>query len=277
MKTPPRVELPTSRESFAEAIRTGAARLTRDLGGAQWAGEWTPSYQRTALNNAAIRAYVDPSDPEIATALEYAACASAAAHVAELTPGTDPIKAPAPGGRWVEVIRTAGSPKDLRPPSQWRTGVLAAVVTRNTDALDMLTSIRFEDLLRITYRPPAWFEAETRALQSLFRREAEASDRLLEAMELARSDRMDQDWPRDIVAPEMELGIRALARDSEKFDAAMLNAIERHHDYYENDGKDDLLGQLALAPLGLCSFAHDAGVTTTVESDYTPRWLIERS
>jgi hypothetical protein len=276
MKTPPRHELPSSRESFADSIESDAAELELELGGPTWDAEWMPSFHRTALNHSAIRAYVNPADPGIAHALELVACAAAAAHAAALTPGTDPIKAPAPGGRQVEVVRTA-RPRELQPASQWRTGVLAAVVSRNADALHMLTAMRPEDLLRISRNPPpVWFDVETRALSCLFRREVDAADRLLEAVQLAASERMDQDWPRDIVAPELELGARALQSDVEKFDAAMLHALERHHEYYAGDGKDDFLGQLALAPLAIAAFAHDLGLTTGVESDYTPRWLIER-
>jgi hypothetical protein len=277
MKTSPRQQLPTTPESFAPMIESGAAELERELGGSAWDGEWMPSFNRTALNHSGIRAYVNPADPGIAHALELVACTAAAAHAAALTPGTDPIKAPGPAGRQVEVIRKA-RPRQLEPATQWRTGVLAAIVSGNADALAMLTAMLPADLVRIARNPPPpWFELETRALTSLFRRDVDAADRLLEAREFAMSDRVDQDWPRDVLAPEMELGTRALQGDVAKFDAAMLHAIERHHCYYGGDGKDDLRGQLALEPLAMACFAHDLGVTTNIESDYAPRWLIERT
>ena len=281
MSIPARHELPGSREVVANLVKTGAEKLARKLGGTQWKGEWTPSYQRIAYNNAALRAYQNPTDPAIRYELELSACASAATHLATLTPGTDPIRAPAPGGRWVEVTRTAGKPKELVPAIQWREGVLAAVVTRNADALGILTKMRFEELAPLTVRPPPpWFEVESRALSSAFHRERDASDLLLTAAQTANSDRVAdfaKNWIRDVIVPELELGLRTLQGSRDKFDAAMEDAIVRHHHYYGTDGKDDYRGQLALAPLAMASFAHDAGVTTTVESDYTPRWLIERT
>lgn len=281
MSLPARHRLPGPRESFEKLVQNGAEKIARRLSSPQWVAGWTATLQRSALNNSAMRSYLDPADPAIAYELEVSACAAAAAHLAALTPGTDPIRAPAPGGQWVEVIRTAGKPKQLSPSVQWREGVLAAAVSRNAAALESLTNMRAEDLIQLTNRlPPPWFQIETRTLAALFQRAGDASALLLTAAQAIDSDRVDdsaKNLVRDIIVPEMELGLRAVQASREKLDAAMADALVHHHHFYATDGKDDYLGQLALAPLAMACFAHDLGVATSVASDYAPRWLIERT
>jgi len=273
----PRHDLPAPRESFIASIQKEAEYLDRELGGEAWKGEWTPSYFRTAFNNGCLRAYVNPNDPAIWLDLERCACLAAAAHVAAITSGTESIRAPRPGGGWAVVTRSAGKPKQLEPAVQWRAGLLASVATRNSDALAMLVATRIEDLLRVSRSAPSWFESEARALAAVFQLDTGAADLMRHAAQIAETDRTDQRWPHEVVVPEMELGLRALERDARRFDVAMVRAVELHHHYYGSEGKDIFHGQLALAPLAMACFGSDRGLHTTVESDYLPRWIIERS
>lgn len=280
MSIPTRHQLPGSREVFETTIKRGNDTLARHLSGAQWAGEWTPSFARTAYDNSALRAYLNPNDPAIVTDLETCACTAAAAHLGALVPGNEPIDVPAPGGRIVKLIR-ATRPKQLMPPIQWRAGVLAAVVSRCNPALEALTKITPEQLRTITVgSPPPWFETEARALSALFRRAADATGLLRTAAVSVDSDKVDEQsksWVLDIVVPELELGVCALAKQRDAFDAEFRRTLEQHHHYYATDGNGHFHGQLAIAPLAIACFAHDLGVTTWITSDYAPRWIIERS
>ena len=271
----PRHQLPASRDSFLALIEKNAQYLAHALDGDTWAGEWTAIYSKVAHNNACMRAYRDPSDPGILSALEICACTSAAAHCAVLTPDTTPIKVSAPGGRVVTLTR-AKPPMELSSPAQWRQGVLAAVASRNQFALEQLTRLDIDSIGRLsTYNPP-WFTAEARALAALLRHDADATARIDEALRIASSDTSEQLWPLDIVTPELEMALCILRGDGPQLSAAMTRALERHHHYYGETGKDHYHGQLALAPLAMACFAHDLGLVTTVDSDYAPRWIIER-
>jgi hypothetical protein len=280
MSTPTRHQLPGSREVFETTVKRGNDTLMRHLSGAQWAGEWTPSFARTSYDNSALRAYLNPNDPAIVSDLEICACTAAAAHLAAITPGNQPIDVPAPGGRTVKVIRNV-RPKQLMPPIQWRAGVLAAVVSRCHPALEALTKLTPEQLRAVTVgSPPPWFETEAGALAALFQQAVDASGLLRTAAVTVDSDQVDEQsksWVLDIVVPEMELGVCALSKDRDGFDAGFRSALEHHHHYYSTDGNGHFHGQLAIAPLAMACFAHDLGVTTWVTSDYTPRWIIERS
>jgi hypothetical protein len=281
MTVPPRLEPNGSRTGIAESIQESAASLEKHLGGAQWASEWTAGLNRKAFDNCMQRAWLNPNDPSIATDLELVACTAAAAHTALLTPGHDSFQAPGPRGRVVEVVRKGGPPKQLEAPVQWRNGVFAAVITRNAAALDMLTAIPIPNLMRISgaQRPP-WFEVEAGALAGLFRGEERAAELLRTAAETADSDRVDplsKDWVHDIVLAEMELGLRALDGEASRFGAALESALTRHHQYYVDERRVQYHGLIALPALAIACFAHDRGLAVRIESDYAPRWLIEKS
>jgi hypothetical protein len=237
------------------------------------------SDQRAGLNSSMLRAYLDPRDPEIHSDLEFSACAGAAAHLAALAPGSGPVRAPAPGGQWIDVVRSDG-PSEPWPELQWRQSVLAAVITRSAEALGVLTQMQPEQLARISDRRlPPWFSVEARALAALFGAGHTAGELLLTAVRVVEASDVPEAAKylvQDIIVPEMELGLRVLQRDREKLDAGMEAALISHHHFYGTAAKDDYQGQLALAPLALAAFAHDRGVTTTIDSDYAPRWLIER-
>lgn len=276
MSTPSRHRLPGSREVFEATIQSTDATLAKHLSGDQWAGEWTPSFARAAHDNALLRACLDPRDPQIVSHLEICACTTAAAHLAALTPGGEPLEVPAPGGRVVELTRSA-APKQLTPASQWRAGVFAAVVSRCAPALALLTNMAPAQLRALRPGPP-WFETETAALSALFQQFPAAADLLRTAasgVDSAEIDALSRVWVEDVVVPELELGLLALSRDRAGFDGRLGRALEQHHHYYGIEENLHFHGQLALAPLALACFAHDLGLTTTLDSDYAPRWIIE--
>jgi Immunity protein 49 len=281
MTVPPRLEPNGSRTGIAESIQESAASFEQYLSGAEWASEWMAGFNRRAFNNCMQRAWLNPNDSGIAADLELVACTAAAAHAALLTPGHDSFQAPAPGGRVVEVVRKGGPPKQLEAPVQWRNGVFAAVITRNAAALEMLASIPIPALMRISgARRPAWFEVEARALDALFRGDEEADTVLRAAGETADSDRVDalsKDWVHDVVLPELELGLRALDGEPARFNAAFETALTRHHQYYVDERRVQYHGMLALPALAIACFAQDRGLAVQTESDYAPRWLIEKA
>jgi hypothetical protein len=279
MTLPPRYALSAPREVFATLVRSAAESLALRTAGPEWAGEWTASYQRTAPHNAALRSILSPDDPLIRADLELCACAAAGAHLAAITPGTDPIVVPAPGQREIAVTRAQGRPKQLSAEQQWREGVLAAVITRNAAALAILTRMPLDAVRRFANEAAApWFAREFLALAALFGHGRGARDLLLDAARSADSEHVDssaKNLVRDLIVPELELGLHVLQTSGAELDTDLESALIHHHHFYVEDGADDYRGQLALAPLALAAFAHDRGVTTHLDSDYAPRWLIE--
>jgi hypothetical protein len=207
------------------------------------------------------------------------ACLSAAAHAAARDPGDGPLSAPAPGGRTVLVSFDKGPPQRLDPPNHWRWGILAARAARNQAALDALAAVGTKTLLDLSRSVPSWFPSEAVALAAAFRLDPAAGELLIEAMQRTDPDGVepvDRNYLLDVIAPEIEAAFRALQGDQDVFDAVMHHAIEGHHHFYGRDAEGHFHGQLAIAPLAMACLGYDLGLGTSVESDYVPRWIVER-
>jgi hypothetical protein len=281
MKIVPRHQLSGDRGGLAASIKKNGDLLAKHVSSESWDASDTAILSSMAFDNAARRAWFDPSDCAILSDLELSACTAAAAHAAATTAGLEPLKAPAPGGRWITVTRTQeGPPKRFDPPTQWRHGLLAARIARNRDAIDMLASVRVDRLIDLsTTPPPSWFASEAAALAATFRLDSSAGDLLVEAMRHTDPDRVEnvsRNWVLDVIVPEIETAFRALQHDQDAFARAMQQALDGHHHFYGNEGEGHFHGQLAVAPLAMACLGYDLGLRMTVESDYTPGWIVER-
>lgn len=277
MTPPARHTYPVSPEGMADTIgprATNLAQLDRDA----WNGQFLAAISVQAFDNATLRSYRDPLDRMILVDLERCGCAAAAAYLAAVIPGDDPIEAPGPRGRVVTVDRKKLDRRKLEPAVQWRWGLLAAAAARNHAAIDALASVRAEHLATLGRPAPIWFASEATALAATFRRDADAAEHLAAAMRMADPAAVpaaSRGWVLDIVASELELAFRVVTNDGPAYETMMSDALDRHHHYYGTDGTRDTQGQIALAPLAVACLAEDLGLATTTTSDYIPRWIIE--
>jgi hypothetical protein len=233
----------------------------------------------SALNNAATRAALDPADREILADLERAACLAAGMFATASAPPDQEIEVPLPGSGRVAMIGKGADPK-LADPIYWRRGMHAALASRHREAIEVLAAIPISTLHALAPHDPGWLWHEAEALQAIALRNADAGELIVRAMKAAdpatATSESQRDWILDVVAPELELGFRAIDRDQAKYDLAMIKALRGHHHYYgKGEAKKDILGQLALAPLSMACVAADLGVKTTLDSDYLPRSIIE--
>ncbi|WP_369395256.1 immunity 49 family protein [Streptomyces sp. CG1] len=82
-----------------------------------------------------------------------------------------------------------------------------------------------------------------------------------------------------ILYPPLELCHRCLRRETEQFNAALVDALTWHKDYWTANKARSLSGEglVALAPLAIACMAYDADMAIDVESEYVPRALLRRS
>ena len=251
--------------------------LARYLKGRQWRQNKLAAVTAAASHSAATRAVLDRSDPAIADDLATTACVAAALFAAASTSAGAQVSTPHPQGGQVTTTSTGLDTLDSSP-LYWRRGLLAALIVRQFEAIEVLARISLETLRALASTMPQFMMEERKALQAIALRGPGAADQIVPAARAADPDAVGEgyrDWALDIVTPELQLGFHALAHDRAKFDEWMVIAIEGHHHYYgRSDMAKEVQGQLALAPLAMACVAHDLGVTTTIESPYIPRWLI---
>jgi hypothetical protein len=278
-------ELP-SRPPFRvnpDVARSSIAQTDGEVQASLAARPWQPAALRgpmlLALDNAAMRASVDPGDRAIGGDLERVACIGAALFGGLAAGAGTQIAAPLPGGGVVAVAGAAPQ-RNIGEPAYWREALLAALAVRQTRAVSMLAGVPIAVLRGLAPELPDWRFHEYEALQALALRNADAATKLVAAARAADPDTVDEasrDFVLDVIAPELQLGFRALDRDQAGFETWMTIAIERHHHYFQSHDarKRQPLSQLALAPLAMASVAHEMGMRTHVTTEYLPRHIIE--
>jgi hypothetical protein len=113
-------------------------------------------------------------------------------------------------------------------------------------------------------------------MQALITGAADTETKLIAAMEQT-DPKKHFDLILDTWWPIAELAVRAYARDQAKFDKVMFEALEGHRHFYEkSDGAPYASGMFELRPLAMAVWGKELEGETTVDSDYMPRWIIDR-
>ncbi|MFI2350420.1 immunity 49 family protein [Streptomyces sp. NPDC019443] len=81
-----------------------------------------------------------------------------------------------------------------------------------------------------------------------------------------------------LLYPPMEMFHRIVRQDHAGFNRALAAALQWHKEYWsEEDRALTIPSLVALAPLAIACFAHDAGIPIEVESEYLPATLLGRN
>ncbi|MCS7478108.1 immunity 49 family protein [Umezawaea endophytica] len=165
----------------------------------------------------------------------------------------------------------------------WLTAFWLAVVCRDTARLDLLAATPL-DLLRAS---GAQYEAFVYdwvdALRTYWSEGDGLADKIQAAIvgsdpEVATS--VSRDLLLKILYPPLPVFYRFVGDEHDEFNAALLQAVELHKDFFTSGDEDrfrDPTGFVALAPLALACLAHDAEFPVEVESGYLPEHLVKRS
>jgi len=226
-----------------------------------------------------MRAFLDPNDPAILEDLQRIACGAAGVFALNDYPPGHEITITAPNKQWRQAV-SAGPKPSSADTASWQWGFYSALAAREREATEVLTQVRAETLRKGESRAPEWFYLTFEAMKSFARKRDDTGTKLEAAIKATDPDTCDplyKNWVLDVAWPVLELAWYAYSRDQKAFDEAMWKALEGHKHYYSKaEGKRDIMGMIALRPLAMAVWAKDLGITTTVESDYIPRWIIDR-
>lgn len=191
-----------------------------------------------------------------------------------------------------KIRHTKGTgPRYCTSASNWTTAFFLAVICREQQRYRELCEIPVE-LLReagesrgTQYNPFTYHWIA--ALQDFVLNRPGLEDNLLAAMELSTSDRVDfgdSEFLDKIVFPPMNVFLRLIQRDSDKFNEALAQGLALFRDYHTaNDERaQHINGVVPLGLLALACLAYDTAETDPdfhfdVESGYLPKHLLQRS
>ncbi|MFI9064686.1 immunity 49 family protein [Streptomyces sp. NPDC053429] len=174
----------------------------------------------------------------------------------------------------------ATGPQQYVTPGTWLTAFYLAVVCRERDRITALCrvplSLLRENRSHFDEFEYAWIDA----LQTYWLGGDDLGRKLVAAVDGADAETVttDPEAVGKLLYPPMEMFHRIVRADHDGFNRALTAALQWHKEYWSADGRATRVsGLVALAPLAMACFAHDAGIPIEVESDYLPSTLISRN
>ncbi|MEV0370622.1 immunity 49 family protein [Streptomyces sp. NPDC050636] len=176
-------------------------------------------------------------------------------------------------------ILQATGPQWYVHPNTWLTAFYLAVVCRERDRITALCQVPLSLLRENGSRFDEFQFAWIDTLQTYWLGGPDLGQKLVAAVDGADPEAVtDPEAVGKLVYPPMEMFHRIVRKDHASLNRVLVAALQWHKEYWsEEDRAATIPGLVALAPLAIACFAHDAGIPIEVESEYLPATLLGRN
>lgn len=164
--------------------------------------------------------------------------------------------------------------------SGWIDTYYAAILTRDTDAIELLECIDLQYIMeQVKGREPYYIFLYAEFLQKRLHKGVDPSALLLkasdESMELPKDDPR-YDYMLDIAGPQIDLFTFILYKEEKEFNSLLKDSIGYFKNYYENLGFSETTPEsfVSLPLSALAVISKESGLTITHTSDYLPSYLL---
>ena len=175
----------------------------------------------------------------------------------------------------------ATGPQTYTNPGNWLTAFWYAIVCRDQQRMNELcgfdlTKLRASEAVIDEFQY-LWVDT----LQTYWLERPGLAEKLTATLQASHPDNVHV-APRDLldqqIYPPINLFYLFIRRDHDGFNQALLEALEAHKTYWTADEDREMYvtGFLALGPLAITCLAYDAGFPIDVESDYLPKYFLNR-
>ncbi|MFI5745915.1 immunity 49 family protein [Streptomyces sp. NPDC051644] len=195
----------------------------------------------------------------VATATDGGVAARIAGEVRSLTP-SGPLRS-ANAGNWIKAF--------------W-----LSVICREQDRMTELCNVPISVLRGSGAEYDEYIYAWIDALQSYWLNRGNVGEKMVAAVDGTAPESVEiasRELMLKILCPPLDLFHRYLRQDHEQFNAALVDAVQWHKEYWtaDADRASSSEGLVALGPLAMACLAYDAGYPIEIESDYLPKALLE--
>ncbi|MFI9614317.1 immunity 49 family protein [Streptomyces sp. NPDC052023] len=165
----------------------------------------------------------------------------------------------------------------------WLDAFWLAVICRDEARLTQLCQVPIETLRASDAVFEEYIYDWVDALQTYWLERPGLGEKLTAAFDKTDPDRLryvDRELMLKVLYPPINMFFRFISRDPEKFNEALVQAVQLHKEYWTADveeRQETSDGDVALAPLALACLAYDAGRPIEVDSEYLPEHLLKRS
>ncbi|QOV47737.1 immunity 49 family protein [Streptomyces chromofuscus] len=233
--------------------------------------------QRTTLTLAMSRCLVDPRASVFPTwdawvnAMQVGSAVFAAA-----TTSDDHVQC-----RIAHKDRTleATGPQWYVNPGSWLSAFYLAVVCRERDRITALCEVPLSLLRENGGQFEEYHFGWVDTLQTYWRGGSDLGTKLVAAVDgTDPAAARDPETAGKLLYPPMEMFHRFVRQDTDGFHRALVHALQLHKEYWTEESRAfQASGLVALAPLAMACFAHDAGLPVEVDSEYLPAVLLGRN
>lgn len=176
----------------------------------------------------------------------------------------------------------ATGPWDYLHAGNWLTSLYLAVICRENERINQLTQVPVSFLRMSGAEFDEYIYAWVQTLQNMWSGRQTTWDTLVTAVKGTAPEAVhiaSQELMLKVLYPPIELLHRYMRRETEQFNAALVDALFWHQEYWTANEARSLSGDglVALGPLAVACLAHDAGMPIEVDSEYLPRALLKRS
>ncbi|MCZ1019827.1 immunity 49 family protein [Streptomyces noursei] len=164
-------------------------------------------------------------------------------------------------------------------PGAWISAFYLAVVCRERDRITALSQVPMSLLRENGSRFDEYHYAWIDTLQTYWRGGTDLGSKLVAAVDgTDPAVATDPETAGKLLYPSMEMFHRFLRKDRDGFNKALANALQWHKEYWSEESRAlHASGLVAVGPLAMACFAHDAGMPIEVESEYLPAVLLGRN
>ncbi|MFD9337781.1 immunity 49 family protein [Streptomyces sp. NPDC060028] len=176
----------------------------------------------------------------------------------------------------------ATGPREYLHAGEWLTSFYLAAICRENDRLNRLAQVPVSFLRESGAEFDEYIYAWVETLQNAWFGRRETWDTLITAVNGTAPETAQiagKELMLKILYPPLELFHRYQRQDAEGFNAALIDALTWHKEYWTANEARALSGEglVALGPLAIACMAYDADLPIEVESEYLPRALLKRN
>ncbi|MEU6988579.1 immunity 49 family protein [Streptomyces sp. NPDC046324] len=176
----------------------------------------------------------------------------------------------------------ATGPRDYLHAGTWLTSFYLALICREHERVNQLTRVPVSFLLASGAEFDHYIYAWVETLQNMWSGRQATWDTLVTAIEGTAPEAAHiagQDLMLKVLYPPLEMFHRYLRRETEQFNAALVDALTWHREYWTANEARSTSGEglVALGPLAIACLAYDADMPIEVTSEYVPQALLKRS
>ncbi|MEU9797504.1 immunity 49 family protein [Streptomyces sp. NPDC051000] len=176
----------------------------------------------------------------------------------------------------------AVGPKQIASAPNWLDAFFFAVICRDQERMTELCAVPVDRLRASGAMHDEYLYHWVGALQAYWtHRQAEMVEELTAAFRLSHPDAVriaPREWLQQVSYPPINLFYRFVKRDHDGFNKALVEALEAHKTYWNQEDRDfDVTGLWAIGPLAMACLAFDGDFPIDVVSDYLPIQLLNRS